>query len=197
LRIRLQNLSPAEAFFVAFRVALYGAIILSSPLWLYFLGQFFLPALNMRERNVLFSWIGWGVLLFFSGVALTYFVLLPIALRASVEYSQLLGFDAHNWRANEYIGFVTKFLLGMGLGFQFPIVVLLLVKLGLLTHQQLMHYRRHVVVLSLVLGALLTTPEVITQVTMAVPLYLLYEISIWIAWYWDRKKRKAEAAGTT
>jgi sec-independent protein translocase protein TatC len=80
----------------------------------------------------------------------------------------------------------------MGLGFQFPIVVLLLVKLGVLTHRQLAHYRRHVIVLCLILGAVLTTPEVITQICMAVPLYLLYEICIWIAWYWDWKKRKAE-----
>ena len=193
LSIRLHNLSPSEAFFVAFRVALYGAVIVSSPLWLYFMGQFFLPALNVREKKVLFAWMGWGILLFFLGVALTFFLLLPVALRASVEYSHLLGFDAHNWRAEEYIGFVTKFILGMGIGFQFPIIVLLLVKLGILTHQQLAHYRRHVVVLTLILGALLTTPEVFTQVAMAVPLYLLYEVCIWIAWYWDWKKRRAEA----
>jgi len=193
LSIRLHNLSPSEAFFVAFRVALYGAIAVSAPFWLFFMGQFFLPALNVRERGMLFTWMGWGVALFAAGVLLTYFLLLPIALRASVEYSHLLGFDAHNWRADEYIGFVTKFILGMGLGFQFPIVVLLLVKLGFVTHVQLAHYRRHVVVLSLVLGALLTTPEVFTQIAMAVPLYILYEACIWIARYWDWKKRRAEA----
>jgi sec-independent protein translocase protein TatC len=79
----------------------------------------------------------------------------------------------------------------MGIGFQFPLVVLFLVKLGILTHQQLARYRRHVIVLVLILGAVLTTPEVITQVAMAVPLYFLYEICIWIAWYWDWKKRRA------
>lgn len=194
LRVRLHNLSPAEAFFVAFKVALYGAIIVAAPFWIYFMGQFFLPALNVRERSVLFQWLGWGVLLFFTGVCLTYFILLPLALRASIEYSQLMGFEAYDWRADAYIAFVTKFIVGMGLGFQFPIATLLLVKLGLVTHQQLAHYRRHVVVLSLVLGAVLTTPEVITQIAMAVPLYILYEISIWIATYWDWKKRRAEAS---
>jgi len=68
------------------------------------------------------------------------------------------------------------------------------VKLGFLTHHQLGHYRRHVVVLSLILGALLTTPEVFTQVAMAIPLYILYEISIAIARYWDWRDRRAEAA---
>ncbi len=194
LRVRLHNLSPAESFSVAFRVALYGAIVVSAPFWIFFLGQFFLPALNVKERKVLFQWFGWGVLLFFLGVLLTYFVLLPIALRASIEYSNLMGFEASDWRADAYIGFVTKFIVGMGIGFQFPIVVLVMVKLGLITPQQLAHYRRHVIVLSLILGALLTTPEVVTQVAMAVPLYVLYESSIWIAKYWEWKKRRAEAA---
>jgi sec-independent protein translocase protein TatC len=196
LRVRLHNLSPADAFFVAFKVALYGAIIVAAPFWIFFLGQFFLPALNVRERSVLFQWMGWGVLLFFTGVLLTFYVLLPLALRASIEYSHMLGFEAYDWRADAYIGFVTKFIVGMGLGFQFPIITLLLVKLGLVTHKQLAHYRRHVVVLSLVLGAVLTTPEVITQIAMAVPLYILYEISIWIATYWDWKKRRSGAAAT-
>jgi sec-independent protein translocase protein TatC len=193
LRVRLHNFGPAEAFFVAFHVALYGALIVSAPFWAFFMGQFFLPALNIRERALFFRWIGWSVLLFFAGVLMTYFLLLPLALRASIEYSHLLGFEAFDWRADEYIGFVAKFIFGMGLGFQFPIVVLLLVQLGLVTHQQLAKYRRHVAVLSLILGAVLTTPEVITQIAMAVPLYILYEACIWIAWYWDWKKRRQES----
>jgi sec-independent protein translocase protein TatC len=192
--IRLHNLGPAEAFFVAFHVAMYGAVIFSSPFWLFFIGQFMLPALHLRERKIMFTWLGWATALFAAGVSLTYFVLLPVSLRASVQYSDLMGFSASDWRADEYINFVTKFLLGMGIGFQFPVIILVLVKMGLITHTTLAKYRRHVCVLSFILGAILTTPEVITQVAMAVPLYLLYEISIWIAWYWDWKKKKAEKA---
>lgn len=190
LEVRLHNLSPAEAFMTAFHVALYAAVVLSSPFWLYFLGSFIVPALKMRERRAIGQWMFWGAFLALAGVLLTYFLLLPVALRASIKYSELLGFSASDWQADQYIGFVCKFILGMGVGFQFPLVVLLLVKMGLVTHQQLGHYRRHVIVASLVLGALLTTPEVVTQVAMAVPLYLLYEICIWIAWYWDWKKRR-------
>jgi sec-independent protein translocase protein TatC len=191
LRMQLHNLSPAEAFMVAFHVALYGALVVSAPFWIFFVGQFILPALKLNERRMLYLWMGWGTFLFLLGVLSTYFFLLPVALRASIKYSTMLGFDATFWRADEYINFVCKFLFGMGLGFQFPILVLLLVKLGVLTHRQLAHYRRHVIVLSLILGAVLTTPEVITQVCMAVPLYLLYEICIWIAWYWEWKERRA------
>ena len=82
----------------------------------------------------------------------------------------------------------------MGLGFQFPLVVLTLVKLGILHYRQLAHFRRHVWVAAFIIGAVLTTPEVITQVAMAVPLCLLYEICIWLAWFWERKKRRADAA---
>jgi len=194
LRVKLRNFNPAEGFTVAFHLALYASLVVSAPFWLYFLGQFILPALRVRERKFLFTWLGWGILLFLTGVLLTYFLLLPLALRASIEYSNLLGFDAYEWRADEYISFTCKFLLGMGLGFQFPLVVLTLVKIGILSYRQLAHFRRHVIVLSFILGAILTTPEVITQVAMAVPLCLLYESCIWLAWFWERKKRRAEAA---
>jgi sec-independent protein translocase protein TatC len=179
---------------VAFHVAIYGGLVLSAPFWVFFMGQFILPALHIREKRALGTWLAWGTTLFLTGVALTYFFLLPVALRASIEYSQLMGFEAYDWKADDYISFVTKFIFGMGVGFQLPVIVLLLVKMGLLTHQQLGRYRRHVLVLCLILGALLTTPEVITQVAMAVPLYILYEASIWIAWYWDWKKRRAGEA---
>lgn len=192
--IRLHNFSPTEAFLVAFHVAIYAALAVSSPFWLYFMGGFILPALNLKERSVIFSWLGWSGFLFFAGVLSTYFVLLPVALRASIQYSQVLGFSSQDWRADEYINFTCKFIFGMGLGFQFPLVVLFLVKIGVLSHKDLAKYRRHVAVLSLILGAVLTTPEVVTQVAMAIPLYLLYEVCIWIAWYWERKKRAAEGA---
>lgn len=189
LHVRLHNFGPAEGFFVAFHVALYSALILSAPFWMYFIGSFVFPALKMNERRALFPWLGWSLFLFLAGVLSTYFFLLPVALRASVAYSDLLGFEGLDWRADDYISFVTHFVFGMGLGFQFPLIVLFLVKLGVLTHAQLAKYRRHVIVASFILGAVLTTPEVITQVAMAVPLCLLYEGCIWIAWYWERKKR--------
>ncbi len=193
LNVKLHNFGPAEGFFIAFHVSLYAALILAAPFWMYFLGSFIMPALHVNERRAIFPWVGWSFLLFILGVLGTYFVLLPVSLRAAVAYSDMLGFDGYDWRADDYISFVTHFVLGMGLGFQFPIIVLFLVKIGMITHKQLAHYRRHVFVLSFILGAVLTTPEVITQVAMAIPLYLLYEICIWIAWFWERKKRRSSS----
>jgi sec-independent protein translocase protein TatC len=188
--VRLNTFGPAESFMVAFQIAIYAALVVSSPFWLYFVGSFIVPAFKAKERQVVFLWVFWGGFLALSGVLLTYFLLLPLALRAAVKYSDLLGFNSSDWQAAQYITFTVKFILGMALGFQFPLIVLLLVKMGLVTAKQLAHYRRHVIVLVLILGAVLTTPEPITQIAMAVPLYLLYEICIWIAWYWDRQKRK-------
>jgi sec-independent protein translocase protein TatC len=83
-------------------------------------------------------------------------------------------------------------MLGMGLGFLLPVVLLALVKIGILDYRKLAAMRRYVIVGNLVLGALLTTGEVLTQVVMAVALQLLYEVSVWIAWYWERQEKKSQ-----
>ena len=85
-------------------------------------------------------------------------------------------------------------MLGMGLGFEMPVIILVLVKIGILNYTILSKARRYVIIINLVLGAVLTTPEVITQVLMAVPLQALYEITIWVAWYWEWKEKKRTAA---
>ena len=151
------------------------------------------PALKMREQKHISRAILFGGGLFLSGVIFCYFILMPIALAASQKYSQWLGFGAMQWKAEDYISFVCKFLLGMGLGFELPVVLLTLVKLGVLSYTTLRKMWRYMIVIVLVLGGLLTTPEVVTQVMMAGPLYLLYEISVWIAWYWEWRDRKRAA----
>ena len=80
-------------------------------------------------------------------------------------------------------------MLGMGLGFELPVVILTLVKIGVLDYQTLSKARRYMIVINLILGAVLTTPEPITQIVMFVPLQFLYEITVWIAWYWDQPDR--------
>jgi sec-independent protein translocase protein TatC len=190
LHIDLINLSPAGGFVVAFQVAFYGGIILAAPFILFFVAEFVFPALKIRERKYIYKGLLVGGGLFFSGVAFCYFVLMPVALAASQLYSQWLGLGAFQWRAEEYISFVCKFMLGMGLGFELPVVILTLVKIGIVDYAMLSRGRRYMIVINLILGALLTTPEVLTQLVMFVPLQLLYEISVWIAWYWERQERR-------
>jgi sec-independent protein translocase protein TatC len=194
LPIEIINLSPAGSFIVATKVAFYGGIVIAAPFIFYFVSAFVFPALKMRERKYVYRGLGFGAGLFMGGVCFCYFVLMPIALAASAKYAEWMGFTANQWRAEEYIGFVCKFMLGMGLGFELPVVVLTLVKIGVLNYSMLSKARRYVIVINFVLGAVLTTPEVITQVLMAVPLQMLFEVSVWITWYWERQEKKREAA---
>ncbi len=194
LPIDIVNLSPAGAFIVATKVAFYAGLVLASPFIFYFVAAFVFPALKMREKRYTYRGLAFGGGLFLIGVCFCYFVLMPVALRASVQYAEWLGFSANQWRAEDYISFVCKFMLGMGLGFELPVVVLTLVKIGVLNYAILSKARRYVIVINFVLGAVLTTPEVITQILMALPLQILFEISVWIAWYWERQEKKREAA---
>ena len=193
LKIDLINLSPAGGFVVAFQVAIYGGTVLASPFIFYFAATFVFPALKLRERKYIYRGLAFGGGLFLLGVAFCYFALMPLALAAAQMYSHWLGFGAFQWRAEDYISFVCKFLLGMGLGFELPVVILTLVKIGVLDYRTLSRARRYVIVINLILGAVLTTPEPITQIVMFVPLQFLYEITVWIAWYWNRRDQKHAA----
>jgi len=195
LNIELVNLSPAGGFIVAFQLAFYGGMVLAASFIFYFVAAFVFPALKMKERKYVYRGLGYGVGLFMAGVAFCYFFLLPFALAASQKYSNWLGFGAFQWRAEDYISFVCKFLLGMGIGFEMPVVILTLVKIGVLDYSMLSKGRRYMIVINLFLGAVLTTPEVITQVVMFIPLQLLYEVSIWIAWYWEQPNRNKARRG--
>jgi len=189
LHIELINLSPAGGFFVAFQVALYGGMVLASTLIFYFIMSFVFPALRMNEQKYVYRGLFVGVFLFLAGAAFCYFVLLPLTLAASQMYSNWLGLGAMQWRAEDYISFVCKFILGMGLGFELPVVLLTLVKIGVLSYRSLASARRYMIVINLILGAVLTSPEVLTQMAMFVPLQVLYEATVAIAWYWEQSDR--------
>jgi sec-independent protein translocase protein TatC len=189
MHVELVNLSPAGGFFVAIQVAFYGGIVLAAPFMLFFIFSFVFPALKLREQKYVYRAMFIGGGLFAIGVSFCYFVLMPVALAASQKYSNWLGLGASQWRAEEYISFVCRFMLGMGLGFELPVVILTLVKIGVLSHQTLAKARRYMIVINLFLGAFLTTPEIVTQVLMFIPLQCLYELTVWVSWYWDQPDR--------
>jgi sec-independent protein translocase protein TatC len=191
-QMTLKTLSPMAAFTVAIDLAIYGGIFLAAPFVFFFIGQFAMPLLRRFDQAkrviVRLALIMSG--LFLGGVLFCYFLLLPIALYGSVEYSRWLHFTADTWRAEDYIGFVCKFCLGMGLGFELPVVLLALVKIGILNHQRLAKFRSYWLVINLVASAAITPDgNPLTMVLMAAPLQVLFEVSIWVARYWDRKDR--------
>ncbi len=191
--ISLIYLDPAAPFMSSLHLAFFAGILLAAPFIFYFVGEFVMPALKIKEKKYLLRAFGVGMGLFAAGVCFCYFIILPRALKFSELFALWMGVKVPEWRAETYFGFVTKFMLGMGLGFELPVVLLALVKIGILDYKKLSAMRRYMIVINLILGALLTTPEVFTQIMMAVPLQVLYEISVWIAWYWERQERKRQA----
>jgi len=190
----LKNYTPLGGVMVALKLAIYGGLIVAAPFVFYFVGSFVLPALKIKEKKVLYQAVSFGSVLFFMGVAFCYFVLAGMALTATVQFSQWLGFSADEWRAEEYITFMLRFMLGMGLGFELPVVVLTLVKIGLIEYQTLVRFRAYAVVGNLVIAAFATpSADPFTMFLMAIPLQILYEVSVIIAGYWERRDRQRAA----
>ena len=181
--------NPAAPFIASLKIAFFAGLLLSLPVVIYHILMFIFPALRPRELTYLKKAIYPATLLFIMGISLCYFLILPIALKAAEQYSHWMGVEMLFWHADDYFGFCTKFMLGMGLGFEMPVILLALVKIGLLDYKKLSGFRRYMILINLILGALLTTPEVLTQVMMFFPLQFLYEITIWIAWYWEQPDR--------
>ncbi|MGC8829249.1 MAG: twin-arginine translocase subunit TatC [Verrucomicrobiia bacterium] len=187
----IKNYSPIEGIMVALKLALFGGLTISFPFVMYFIGQFVLPALKVNEKRILFKAVGFSGGLFLLGVAFCYFIVVVFALGATVQFSQWLGFGADEWRADAYLSFVVKFMLGMGLAFQLPVVILLLVKIGILDYEKLKNFRSYAFVANLTISAVVTpSGDPFTMLIMALPLHLLYEISTLVAWYWHRKELK-------
>jgi sec-independent protein translocase protein TatC len=193
--VTLISLGPLSGIMVAMKLALYGGLVLAAPFILFFVGQFVLPALRLHEKKLLYQIVSFGSVLFFMGVAFCYFIITAIALSAAVQFSEWLGFGADQWRAEEYISFMCKFMLATGLSFELPVVILTIVKLGLLDYQQLRKFRSYWIVISLIISAFVTpSGDPVTMLLMALPLWVLYEISVWVAYVWNRRDRQREEA---
>ncbi len=194
MRVSVQVLGPAEAFNVAIQIMIYGGLTISAPFIIFFLGQFILPALHVHEKRFLFRIAGAASLLFFAGVAFCYFVMMVVTLSATVEFAKWLGLGADLWRATEYISFMCWFMLGMGISFQLPLVLLTLVKIGLLDAAKLSNFRSYFYIVILVIAGFVTPDgNPLTMLLMAAPLVVLYELTVVIA-HWGERKEAARNA---
>lgn len=191
----LKAMGPVGPVMVALKLALYGGLILAAPFVIYFVGSFVLPALHVHEKKILYQASGFGIGLFIAGVLFAYFIVTGVALLASVDIATWMGFVADEWRAEEYISFVTIFLLGMGVCFEIPVVILVLVKIGLLDYKKLSAFRSYAIVINLIIGAVVTpSGDPFTMLLFAAPLQFLYELSVVIAWIWFRQDQKKALA---
>ena len=187
----LKALGITDSLVISFHIAFYAGIVISFPLLLYFLAGFVLPALTAVEKRFLFPAIVGSFGLFLFGVLIGYFWLLPKTILFFFRDTQSLGW-APTWTVQQYYSFVTKFILGFGLAFELPVVVLALVYFGLITYRFMARTRPYAVVLIFILAAIIApTPDLLTLIAMALPMSLLYESCIWIAWLMERRKSRS------
>ena len=179
--VRLPTLYPAGGFIVAMKISLEVALVISLPFILYCIGDFVLPALTRHERRYFAPVLVAGSLLFYCGIILCYFLTLPWALQFFWKFNSLMGID-NLWTINEYVKFAGRLLIAFGLIFEMPLVILFLVKIGVLDYRILSQKRRYAIVIAFIVAALLTPPDAITQLMMAIPLVALYELCVLGAW---------------
>lgn len=175
----LQTLSPPEAFAVHLKVSLVCGLIVASPVVFYQFWRFVSPGLYRGERRVALLAGASSAVLFLVGVALAWSVLLHPAVQIFRSFEE--GVIVGQWSLSNYVSFLGGFVLVFGLAFQLPLLVMLLVKLGVVSPSSLGRYRSHVLVGLLIVAAFLTPPDPMTQVALALPLYLLFEGSALLA----------------
>jgi sec-independent protein translocase protein TatC len=189
----LKALGITDSITISFHLAFYAGIVLSFPLLLYFLAEFVLPALTAVEKRFLLPAIFASFGLFLLGVVVCYFWLLPKTILFFFRDTQSLGW-APTWTVQQYYSFVTRFTMGFGLAFELPVVVLALVRFGLVTYRFMARTRPYAIVLIFILASIITpTPDILTLMAMGMPMCLLYESCIWIAWAMERRKSVASA----
>ena len=162
------------------KVSMAGGIVLAMPYLVYHLIMFVSPALTSREKKYVYLILPWITLMFAAGVAFGYYVLIPKAAEFLLSFGA--GIATPQIRIGNYISFVTRLLLSLGLVFEMPVITTFLARLGVITPKWLSSKRRIAIVFAFILAAIITpTFDPINQTLVAAPLVILYEISIWLA----------------
>jgi sec-independent protein translocase protein TatC len=188
-----------EAFFAEIKVAFFAALMVSFPFIANQIWGFVAPGLYAKEKKAFAPFLIMTPFLFLGGAALAYYFCMPVALHFLLGYSGNIGgaqAEALPGIGN-YLSFVTRFLFGFGVAFLLPVLLMLLEAAGLVTRTQLKKGRRYAIVIAFVIAAVLTPPDVISQLLLAGPLVLLYEISLIAIWFTEKKRAKKKAAEDT
>ncbi len=191
---RLQTLAPAEAFVAYMKVSFIAGLILTSPWVFYQIWMFIAAGLYPAERKYVHTAVPFSTALFIIGALFFLFVIAPLTLGFFLRFGDIVG-TASNWTLQRYISFVTILMLVFGIAFQTPIAVFILVRTGLVSIVTLRSIRKYVILAIFIVAAVATPPDVVSQVSLAIPLYGLYELGIVLAVFAEKKARqKAEQA---
>jgi sec-independent protein translocase protein TatC len=182
-----------EAFFVQVRVAFFGALMLSFPVIATQAWRFVAPGLYRQEKSALLPFLVATPFLFTAGAAFAYFVAVPVALRFLLGFQGELGGVMQEAlpSVGQYLTFIMQFLFAFGAAFLLPILLMLLARAGIVTLDQLVKGRRYAIVIAFVIAAIFTPPDVVSQLLLAIPLCILYEISILAIRLTERRRIRA------
>ena len=185
--------APLEFFFTKIKLAGFGAVVLSFPILAWQLYRFVAPGLYKNERHAFLPFLLASPVLFVAGAALVYFVMLPFVLWFSLS-QQIVGTAAVSVellpKVSDYLTLVTALLLAFGLCFQLPVILSLCGLAGLVNYKMLQSGRRYAILGVFVVAAVVTPPDPVSQITLAIPLCLLYEVSIMCVWLIERRKKR-------
>jgi sec-independent protein translocase protein TatC len=197
--LKLVFTAPLEFFFTKVKLAMFGAVVVTFPVLAWQLYRFVAPGLYKRERRAFLPFLIASPVLFTLGAGLVYFLMLPFVLWFSLN-QQII--DADNVsvellpKVSDYLSLVTTLLLAFGLCFQLPVVLALLGLSGILTSKMLREGRRYAIVGVFIAAAVLTPPDPVSMISLALPICLLYEVSIWCVALIELRRRREDAAGT-
>jgi len=187
-----------EAFFVEIKVALFAAMMIAFPVIANQLWKFVAPGLYRREKRALLPFLFATPVLFSIGASFAYFVTVPLALKFLLGYQGTVGGVTQEAlpSVGNYLSFIMQFIMAFGIAFLLPILLMLIERSGLVTREQLVSARRYMIVAAFGIAAVATPPDVLSQFLLAVPLILLYELSLFAIWFTQRRRNKtgAEAA---
>lgn len=179
---------PLDVFIVSIKSSFLVAFIVSCPVWFYQFWSFLAPALYEKEKKYIKPFIIASVLLFFVGVLFCYYIIIPLAL----EFLLKIGFEVGVpvITITDYFSLLSLMIIGFGVIFELPLILLLLGFLNIIDESLLAKYRRYVIVLSLIVAAILTPPDPMSQIGLALPLYIMYEVSIVILRLFNRRRKR-------
>lgn len=190
----LQVIRSYSPIFIAMKICFLGGLGISLPFIFYFIGGFVIPGLSIKEKSVLFPGCVVAFLLFLAGAAMTYFVILPFSLAFTIEFTfDVLGLDTYRPEAGNYYSTVIWMTFAVGLAFEFPLIIVLLTWIGVLSVEKLRNNRRMVFVILMVSAALITPGgDPVSLSILTIPLYVLYELSILSGTFIERRRKKKE-----